>query len=193
MRNSANWIGSLWAGAVVVCACPAFAAAPDSPPVVQYRIEVSLDPETKILQGRERLVWRNPSSDRVGELRFHLYLNAFKNDRSTFMRESGGHLRLDRAGRKPGDWGWIDVSSMKTGSGEDLRPGARFIQPDGGAVGRVASNPGPPWRKSRYGFFSPSGGATSRVKTVMVAPLGWAWSSGTVAGRATSASSQRAR
>ena len=135
MRNSRNWIGSLWAGAVVVCACPAFAAAPVSPPVVQYRIEVSLDPGTKILQGRERLVWRNPSSDRVGELRFHLYLNAFKNDRSTFMRESGGQLRRDRAGRTPGDWGWIDVSSMKTGSGEDLRPRARFIQPDGNDPG----------------------------------------------------------
>jgi hypothetical protein len=122
-----------WLPACVVflCASAAFAAAPVDPPVVEYRIEVSLDPSTKILKGRERLTWRNPSSDRVGELRFHLYLNAFKNGRSTFMRESGRQLRGDEAGHKPGDWGWIDVSSMKTSGGEELRPGARFIQPDG--------------------------------------------------------------
>lgn len=112
-------------------AAPLAAAAPASPPVVEYTIDVSLDPAEKTLDGTERLVWRNPSGDPVPELRFHLYLNAFKNNRSTFMRESGGQLRGDRAGNKPGDWGWIDVASMKTADGRDLRPGARFIQPDG--------------------------------------------------------------
>ncbi len=107
------------------------AAAPVTPPVVEYTILTSLDTVEKTLDGTERLVWRNPSGDPVSELRFHLYLNAFKNNRSTFMRESGGQLRGDRAGTKPGDWGWIDVASMKTAGGQDLRPGARFIQPDG--------------------------------------------------------------
>ncbi len=60
-----------------------------------------------------------------------MYLNGFKNNHTTFMRESGGQLRSDHAGDKPEDWGWIDVSSMKTGQGEELRPGARFVQPDG--------------------------------------------------------------
>jgi len=107
------------------------AAAPVSPPVVEYTIETSLDPKEKTLEGTERLVWRNPSGDAVSELRFHLYLNAFKNNRSTFMRESGGQLRGDKAGTKPEDWGWIDVASIKTSGGLELRPGARFIQPDG--------------------------------------------------------------
>ncbi len=98
---------------------------------MEYTIAVSLDPAEKILVGTERLVWRNPSADPVSELRFHLYLNAFKNDRTTFMRESGGQLRGDEAGKKPQDWGWIDVSSMKTAAGAELRAGARFIQPDG--------------------------------------------------------------
>src|SRR5262245_5620734 len=115
----------------LLAALPGAAATPVSPPVVDYRIEVTLDPVTKILQGRERLTWRNPSSDTVSELRFHMYLNAFKNGRSTMMRESnGGQLRSDRAGHEPDDWGWIDVSSMKTAAGAELRPGARFIQPD---------------------------------------------------------------
>jgi hypothetical protein len=98
---------------------------------VDYRIEVELDPATKILKGHERLTWRNPSDDTVAELRFHMSLNAFKNGRTAFMRESGRQLRGDEAGNKPGDWGWIDVSSLKTAGGEELRPRARFIHPDG--------------------------------------------------------------
>ncbi len=132
MRISGKVLGApLAALALAAPARPAAAAAPPSPPVVEYRIEVSLDPATKMLHGRERLTWRNPSTDTVSELRFHLYLNGFKNNRTTFMRESGGQLRGDEAGDKPADWGWIDVSSMKTAAGEELRPRARFIQPDG--------------------------------------------------------------
>ncbi len=112
-------------------AATGIAATPLSPPVVEYRIEVTLDPATKILKGRERLTWRNPSSDAVSELRFHMYLNGFKNGRTTFVRESGGKLRDDRAGHESEDWGWIDVSSLKTSGGTELRPGARFVQPDG--------------------------------------------------------------
>ena len=110
MRFDRNILGaSLAALALSAPARVALAASPPSPPVVEYRIEVSLDPSTKMLQGRERLTWRNPSTDTVSELRFHMYLNAFKNNRSTFMRESGGQLRGDERGEKPGDWGWIDV------------------------------------------------------------------------------------
>ncbi|HYX19808.1 MAG TPA: M1 family peptidase, partial [Thermoanaerobaculia bacterium] len=117
--------------ALVLFAGPLAAATPPSPPVVDYTISVSLDPKAKTLDGTERLVWRNPSSDPVTELRFHLYLNAFKNNRTTFMRESGGRLRGDDAGKKPEDWGWIDVDSMKAADGADLRKNARFVQPDG--------------------------------------------------------------
>lgn len=112
-------------------AAPLAAATPASPPVVEYTIDVSLDPAEKKLHGTEHLVWRNPSDDPVPELRFHTYLNAFKNNRTTFMRESGGQLRGDEAGKKAADWGWIDVASIKPADGADLRPGARFVQPDG--------------------------------------------------------------
>ncbi|MCI4355458.1 MAG: M1 family peptidase, partial [Thermoplasmata archaeon] len=112
-------------------ASPLRAAEPVSPPVVEYTIQASLDPVTHTVEGEERLIWRNPSGDAVSELRFHLYLNAFKNNRSTFVRESGGQLRGDRVGEKPQDWGWIDVSSLTTDAGVDLKPSLRFIQPDG--------------------------------------------------------------
>jgi hypothetical protein len=115
----------------LLAGAPLRAAVPISPPVVEYTIEADLDSPAKIVRGRELLVWRNPSGDSVGELRLHLYLNAFKNNQSTFMRESGGQLRGDEAGRKPGDWGWIDLLSLRTTGGQDLKAGARFVQPDG--------------------------------------------------------------
>lgn len=63
---------------------------PLSPRLANYEIDVTLDPATKKLNGRETLTWKNASPDIIRELRFHLYLNAFRNDKSTFMRESGG-------------------------------------------------------------------------------------------------------
>jgi hypothetical protein len=114
-------------------ASPAFlaAAAPVSPPVVEYTIQASLDAKTHTVNGEERVIWRNPSGDPVSELQFHLYLNAFKNNHTIFIRESGGQLRGDKAGTKPGDWGWIDVVSIKTADGADLKAGMRFLMPDG--------------------------------------------------------------
>src|SRR5215472_14817531 len=121
---AASALGALSAGIVA-------GAQPVSPPTVQYMIQASLDPKAKTVEGKERLVWRNPSGDAVSELRFHLYLNAFKNNRTTFMRESGGFVRAYRAGSKKEDWGSIDIPSIRTAEGADLGPGARFIQPDG--------------------------------------------------------------
>lgn len=96
--------------------------------VVDYDIRVRLDPAARQITGRQRLRWRNPSTDSVPDLWFHLYLNAFKNTESTFVRESGGRLRGDRM--TEGNWGWIDVTSMKLPDGTDLTPRLRFEHPD---------------------------------------------------------------
>ncbi len=135
------------AAALLVAPSALRAAAPASPPVVDYTIAVSLNPDAKTLDGQETLIWRNPSADPVAELRFHLYLNAFKNNRSTFMRESGGQLRGDEAGTRPDDWGWIDVASLSA-DGVELSRAARFVAPRwqrrGGRDGprRAAAAPG---------------------------------------------------
>lgn len=103
---------------------------PLSPRLANYRIDVTLDPVSKKLNGRETLSWRNPSNTPVRELRFHLYLNAFRNEKSTFMRESGGQLRGEGIDRnaKEDPYGSIDVVSMKVRGGETLA--YQFIQPD---------------------------------------------------------------
>ena len=70
-----------------------------------YSIDVELDPETRTLQGREVLTWRNISTQPATELQFHLYYNAWTNSGSTWMRERAAA----RTGRtlddpRPGDW-----------------------------------------------------------------------------------------
>jgi len=118
---------------VLLAAAPAVAQSlPErSDRVVDYRIGVALDPVKRLLTGRETLTWRNPSTtDAVQELQFHLYLNAFKNTKSTFMKESGGQLRGDQMATD--GWGWIDITSIATASGADLKPTLAFIQPDDG-------------------------------------------------------------
>jgi hypothetical protein len=96
--------------------------------VVAYTIAVGLDPAAKQLTGRETVTWRNPSNDTVSDLWLHLYLNAFRNSVSTFMRESGGQLRGDRMSEN--HWGWIDVSSFRLADGTDLTGAIRFEHPD---------------------------------------------------------------
>src|SRR5262245_28639979 len=100
---------------------PAVPAVPAVPvPGVDYSMSASLDVPAKQVSGRERIVWRNPSRDVVPDLWFHLYLNAFKNARTTFNRESGGQLRgLSNTGMRPGR---IDVTSLRLSDGTDLRP-----------------------------------------------------------------------
>jgi peptidase M1-like protein len=110
---------------------PAFAALPEhASEVVDYDIRVRLDANEKRIEGRERIVWRNPSQDAVPDLWFHLYLNAFKSTRTTFYRESGGRLRRDDM---PEDaWGYTDVTSLKLADGADLLPSMTYEQPDDG-------------------------------------------------------------
>ncbi|QIP16003.1 M1 family metallopeptidase [Spirosoma aureum] len=104
-------------------------STPLSPRLANYQIDVKLDPITKKLDGQETLTWRNASSDVIRELQFHLYLNAFRNDRSTFMRESGGQLRgteIDLSSKED-PYGSIEVLSMKT---KEEPLAYKYIQPD---------------------------------------------------------------
>ena len=107
------------------------AAALDAPrKVVDYDIAVSLDATTHLFEGTETLRWTNPADVAVSDLKFHLYWNAFRNDRSTFVKESGGRLRGDRLEKENG-WGFIDVTAM-TWDGQDLTKSSRFESPDDG-------------------------------------------------------------
>ena len=96
--------------------------------IVEYRIKASLSPREKIVIGDEVLTWLNTGDSPVSELHFHLYLNAFKNNRSTFMKESGGSNRGFTADEDR--WGFINISRIAIQGGADLTPALVYIQPD---------------------------------------------------------------
>ncbi len=103
---------------VVIAAAPVCAQVALPEPVYQVRMSASFAPEDHGIEGVERIRWRNTTSAPIDELQFHLYLNAFANDRSSFMVESGGQLRGVEI---PEDgWGWIEVDSMRLAYGTDL-------------------------------------------------------------------------
>ncbi len=98
--------------------------------VVSYDISAELNPVSRTLTGKETLRFTNPSTEPIGELKFHLYWNAFRNNRSTFFRESGGLLRDTTADQEAG-WGSIDITAFVF-EGKDLLTAARFESPDDG-------------------------------------------------------------
>jgi hypothetical protein len=108
----------------------AVAAAGAAPRIADYDITVRLDPDTKLLSGRLRLTWRNPSADSIPDLWFHLYLNAFRDRDSTFWRESRGQLR--DVPMPENGWGWIEVTALRIADGADLLPALTFEAPDDG-------------------------------------------------------------
>jgi len=100
---------------------------PLSPRNANYTITARLDPATRTITGSETITWRNISSRAATELQFHLYWNAWKDTRSTFMRELAlGGFTEERAA---GDWSHIDVTSIKIG-GADRTAAKHFIAPD---------------------------------------------------------------
>ena len=106
---------------------------PLSPRNANYNINVKLNPEKKLITGKMQLNWKNITKDTITELQFHLYLNAFKNSATTFMKESGGFFRGSKAdeGNKI-NWGWVDINSMRVKGGDDLTGKIEFIRPDDG-------------------------------------------------------------
>ena len=77
--------------------------------VASYTLRARLDPNAHTVHGEGTITWRNPSSKSISELWMHLYLNAFKNQSSVFMRAPIGGFRGSAV---PQDWGSIDVRKL---------------------------------------------------------------------------------
>src|SRR5262245_30340513 len=87
-----------------------------SPRNANYAIDATLDAVRHQITATQTLYWTNVGESPVDTLQFHLYLNAFKNEHSLYMRSSRGHFRRAR----PSDtgWGWIRVDSVQIGGVE---------------------------------------------------------------------------
>ena len=97
-----------------------------SPRIANYKIDVRLDAVRHQLAATETLTWTNTGASAVDKLPFHLYLNAFKNESSLFMRSSRGEMR----GAKASDsaWGWITVDSLQI-AGVELASKLKLVAP----------------------------------------------------------------
>jgi len=106
---------------------PVLFDTPLSPRIANYNINVRLEPDTRQLHGNQVLIWHNQTSDTITELQFHLYLNAFRNSESTFMKESGGQLRGIEI--KKDGWGFSEVEKITVAYGKDLQSSIQYVHP----------------------------------------------------------------
>jgi hypothetical protein len=100
---------------------------PLSPRITGYKMDVELDPEAKTVSGSMKAWWVNISDDLVPDIQMHMYLNAFRSNKSTMYWKSVGSPGTDEK-----DFGWVEISSMTDDSGNDLTKLITFISPDDG-------------------------------------------------------------
>jgi Peptidase family M1 domain len=97
-------------------------------PVASYTLRASLDGDKHTIHGEGRIAWKNASRAPVHELWVHLYMNAYKNDRTLFLRVP---LEGGRGTGETSSFGWIQVTrfAVKQMDGADLWPGADPTSP----------------------------------------------------------------
>jgi len=109
-------------------------AAATTPPasaalrVADYTIHAQYDAATQTVTGSETILWRNRGKKSTNELLLHLYLNAFANSKSSFVRAVGPDWKKFLA-RHPDPWGFSEIRKISV-NGVDLTANLHFIHPD---------------------------------------------------------------
>jgi hypothetical protein len=104
------------------------------PPVASYTIEAAVNAE-HVLTGKETVRFTNRTRHTFVDLLLHLYLNAWRNDRSTWLVEQArGSGRMDRvlAAKDPARWAFTEIHRISLDDGTDLTPGVKYVSPDDG-------------------------------------------------------------
>ncbi|HMM34206.1 MAG TPA: hypothetical protein PKA62_05660, partial [Thermoanaerobaculia bacterium] len=109
---------------LLVAGLPALAGA-RVPPVASYRIEATWDEERKVLAGRETITFVNRTGRPFDDVVLHLYLNGFRNTRSTLFRALPPPSGSD-------GFGYCELKRIAPSGGEDLTRRATFAS---GAAG----------------------------------------------------------
>jgi len=138
-----------------------------SPRTLTYEIDARLDAAEHVVAATGTLTWRNDARVAAEEMRFHLYLNAFRDRMSVFMRESYGSWRLEDLDET--QVGSIELTRLVRG-GRDLLAGAHpdLEEPEDGTVLVVPlTEPIPPGGEATFEL-----AWTSRLPRV-VARAGW--------------------
>lgn len=101
-----------------------------------YQMEVRLDPARKLITGTALMTWTNSTVFASPDLRFHLYYNAWRDTKSSFLKSNRMLVRDFRDWGKD-DWAYNEILSLKVlpepGFQEaDLTSLIEYIQPNDG-------------------------------------------------------------
>lgn len=118
-------------GIMLHAQCNPHFSPPLSPRLANYQMKVLLNDEAKTIQAEEFITWINSSPDTINEIQMYMYLNAFKNNSTTFLSGVGNMFMDDLSSRSEMDWGWIEVNTM-TQARQDISDNLRYIQLDDG-------------------------------------------------------------
>jgi hypothetical protein len=88
-------------------------------------MQIKLDTGKKQVIAKQEVNFRNPSADTIWTMPFHLYYNAFKNNKTTFASESSGFLISS-----PDAWAWSEVTQVVDSDGNNLTDSLHYITPD---------------------------------------------------------------
>lgn len=86
-------------------------------PVASYNIQVTLDTTNKTLAVREMITYTNTTKTPFKELVFHLYLNAFRDKNSVFLKEQASLRGFGWDEKNPG---WVKINSLRVRGGSPL-------------------------------------------------------------------------
>ncbi len=119
---------------VVASIASSAAAQPLSPRNANYTIAAKLDAAARTITGSEVIAWRNVTTRAAIDLQLHLYWNAWKHDRTTFMRERALGRTGSPESTAAGDRSRIDITSLRLTAPTrvDLTGSMHVIAPDDG-------------------------------------------------------------
>lgn len=101
-----------------------------------YQMDVRLDPSTQIISGSSVVTWTNPTQFFAPDLRFHLYYNAWKDEKTSFLNSFRMEERDFKEWRE-GDWAYNEILHLAVLAGAgweaaDLTSQIEYIRPDDG-------------------------------------------------------------
>jgi hypothetical protein len=105
-----------------------------APQTANYDIDVTLDPATRTLAGREVITWMNPGQVAAYSIRLHLYWNAFRNTNSTWLKQRAVTGDTPFADAPAEDFGYTNVTRIVRVNGDgtelDMTKDLQYASPD---------------------------------------------------------------
>ncbi len=96
--------------------------------LANYAMDVVLDHKKKLVTATQSVEWINNSPDTVSHVEMYMYLNAFKDYNSSYLRNTDANVMGQDISDKPEEeWGYITLNSIRiAGSTQELN--RRYIQ-----------------------------------------------------------------